>query len=369
MRVLVVDDSVVIRKVVCDELGRDPKVTTASAADGIVALERVATFAPDVMILDLEMPNLDGFGVLRELRKRNIRLPVIVFSTLSDRGARATLEALSLGAADYLCKPAGGGFDQSRELLREVLLPKVLAFGIRRCADGIDGRTPEPVTASARVPNALAEATHAPVGLIVIGISTGGPVALGQVIPLLPANFSVPLLVVQHMPPTFTKMMAERLSSTGKLKVQEAANGDAVLPGRVLLAPGDHHLTLATDNQGQIRTALDKNAPENGCRPSVDPLLRSAARLYGPHLLTLIMTGLGSDGTKGCEGVMTAGGNVWVQDQESSVVWGMPGSVVRAGYACRVLPLQAIAGELTKVHEATLRTGLRTGVPSARRSP
>lgn len=358
IRVLVADDSLVIRKVLCDELGREPNITTASASDGIAALEKVATFNPHVMILDLEMPSLDGFGVLRELRKRNSRVPVVVFSTLSDRGARATLDALALGASDYLCKPSGGGIDKSREVLRELLLPKVMALATKRSTLEFIGESVRKAPASPPSPPTLANASHAPVGLIVIGISTGGPVALAQVIPLLPANLSVPLLIVQHMPATFTKMMAERLTSTGKLKVQESGRGEAILPGRALLAPGDQHLTLAPDAQGHIRTVLDKNPPENGCRPSVDPLLRSAARLYGPNLLTVIMTGLGSDGTKGCEAAVAAGGNVWVQDEASSVVWGMPGSVVRAGHACRVLPLDAIAGELTKVHEATLRSGL-----------
>ncbi|MDX2018930.1 MAG: chemotaxis-specific protein-glutamate methyltransferase CheB [Deltaproteobacteria bacterium] len=364
IRVLVVDDSLVIRKVLCDELGREPNITTASAQDGIAALEKVTTFNPHVMVLDLEMPNLDGFGVLRELRKRNSRLPVVVFSTLSDRGARATLDALALGASDYLSKPTGGGIDKSRELLRDLLVPKVVALATRRSSDSatesgrkaIAGPTAQPM---------LAAPSQAPVGLIVIGISTGGPVALAQVIPFLPANFSVPLLIVQHMPATFTKMMAERLSSTGKLKVQEATGGEVIKPGVVLLAPGDQHMTLAADAHGQLRTVLDKNAPENGCRPSVDVLLRSAARHYGSHLLTIIMTGLGADGTKGCGAAVAGGGSVWVQDEASSVVWGMPSAVLRAGHACRVLPLDAIAAELTKVHESTLRGGL----PTHRRTP
>ena len=348
VRVLVVDDSSVIRKVLCDVLAKEANVTTASAADGVQALEKLDSFAPHVMILDLEMPNLDGFGVLRELRKRNSRVPVIVFSTLSERGARATLDALALGAADYLCKPSGGGIDKSRELLHDVLLPKIVALAIRRSGGEATGESGRKPAVPPLVPP-LAQGSHSPVKCIVIGISTGGPMALDQIFPLLPAGLGVPMLIVQHMPATFTKTFAQRLSGLSKLKVQEASHGELLLAGTVLLAPGNFHVTLVNDPHSGVRVSLDQNPPENGCRPAADPLLRSAARIYRSGLLSIIMTGLGSDGTKGCESVVAAGGTVWVQDESSSVVWGMPGSVVRAGLAAKVFPLEQIPVEIARV--------------------
>jgi two-component system, chemotaxis family, protein-glutamate methylesterase/glutaminase len=360
VRVLVVDDSSVIRKVLCDVLSKEANITTSSAADGVQALEKIESFAPHVVILDLEMPNLDGFGVLRELRKRNVRTPVIVFSTLSERGARATLDALALGASDYLCKPSGTGIEQSRELLHDVLLPKIIALASRKVggeATGETGRKPP----SPLLTPAMAPGSQSPVKCIVIGISTGGPMALGQIFPMLPAVLGVPMVIVQHMPATFTKTFAQRLSGLSKLKVQEATHGELLLPGTVLLAPGNFHATLVNDAQSGVRVSLDQNPPENGCRPAADPLLRSAARIYGSGLLAIVMTGLGSDGTKGCEAVVAGGGSVWVQDESSSVVWGMPGSVVRAGLASKILSLETIPNEIVRsLSHGPSRLGAKT---------
>lgn len=347
IRVLVVDDSLVIRKLIAEELTKDANILTESAADGVLALEKVDSFRPQIIILDLEMPRLDGFGVLRELRKRNCRLPVVVFSTLSERGAKATLEALALGATDYLCKPTSIGLDRSRELLREQLLPKIAALSAVNAtassAPSVGGSSVNPA-----VNTKLRQGSIAPVEILVIGISTGGPAALSQIFQRFTAPLSVPMLIVQHMPPVFTKMFAQRLGDLSRLVVREAEHGELLSPGTVLVAPGDHHVTLVGSGRDAVRVSLDKGAQENGCRPAIDPLFRSVASIYGSGALALVMTGLGSDGTKGAAAVVEAGGSVWAQDEATSAIWSMPGSVVRAGLACRVFPLDSLPAELSK---------------------
>jgi two-component system, chemotaxis family, protein-glutamate methylesterase/glutaminase len=342
IRVLVVDDSVVVRQIVSDALRGDPEIEVVGLAqNGLVALEKIPTAKPDVITLDLEMPEMDGLTTLTELRKLYPKLPVVVFSTLTERGAGATLDALARGASDYVCKPSGQrNVQQTMEKIRAELIPKIHALHGRK-RSGAAVAAPSAVN----LPNS---GPPAPVQVIVIAISTGGPGALAEVIPRLPANLRVPVLIVQHMPPVFTKVLAQRLAQTSALRVKEAVHQDRIAAGNVYIAPGDFHMRIAGGTREAWLT-LDQGAAENGCRPAADPLFQSAAQLFGAGVLALVMTGLGRDGTKGATQIRKAGGQVWAQDEATATVWGMPGSIVQAGLAQRVLPLPQIARALADV--------------------
>jgi two-component system chemotaxis response regulator CheB len=339
--VLVVDDSVVVRKLVSDVLAADPGIEVAgAAANGKVALAKIPQVNPDLVTLDIEMPVMDGLETLREIRARHPRLPVIMFSTLTARGASATLDALERGASDYVTKPANvGSVQASMASVRDQLIPKIKALCGVVAAPA--PRPPAPFAGRPAATRAWAGATGR-VDLLVIGVSTGGPDALAAVLPELPATLPVPVLVVQHMPPVFTGLLAKRLNSRCPLAVAEARAGDPVQPGRVLIAPGDYHLRLSGP-AGAATARLDQGTPENYCRPAVDVLFRSAAETYGAHTLAVVLTGMGADGQRGAQRIVEAGGEVYAQDQATSVVWGMPGAVTGAGLASKVLPLSAVA--------------------------
>jgi two-component system, chemotaxis family, protein-glutamate methylesterase/glutaminase len=353
IRVLIVDDSVVIRRLVADELARDPAIEVAgTAANGQIALARLTQVNPDIVILDIEMPEMDGLTTLKHLRKTHPRLPVIMFSSLTTRGAEATLDALAFGASDYFAKPANvGGVDASLGVIREQLIPQIKALCLR---DG--GGAPDPLRRNSTVAPAPAAPPPKPAGprpasgpiqLLAIGASTGGPNALAEVFRGLPAALPVPIVIVQHMPPMFTRLLAERLSSQYAFPVQEATAGTLLEPGKAWIAPGNFHMVVGREGQ-QVRLQVNQDPPENSCRPAVDVLLRSTARAFGPNSLTVILTGMGQDGLRGCEHVREAGGQILAQDEASSVVWGMPGFVARAGLADRVLPLSLIAEEIVR---------------------
>jgi two-component system chemotaxis response regulator CheB len=329
-RVLIVDDSVVVRRAVTELFARDAAFeVVGTAPNGLIALDKLPQLAPDVVVLDLEMPELDGLETLRRIRQIAPRLPVVIFSALTARGGALTLDALALGASDYVTKPAQVGDkpisvqDAAAELLRKT---RALTAGLVYRA---------PVVARA--------AERSRVELLVIGASTGGPQALTAVMAPLSQSFPVPILIVQHMPPLFTRLFAERLTSESSgLVVEEARGGELLERGRGWVAPGDHHLTVGFGD----RLSLNRDAPENSCRPSVDVLFRSAARARGGNVLAVLLTGMGQDGLRGCEAVREAGGQVIVQDQATSVVWSMPGSVATAGLADAVLPIDQIAPEI-----------------------
>jgi len=283
-------------------------------------------------------------------------IEVVVFSSLTERGAAATIEALCAGAADYLCKPAElGGPKEAVEWLRRTLVPKLRALAApARVRPALTTSAPAPALASRR-PHVSAScivalAPSPVVRAVVIGASVGGPPALSQVLSALSARTALPVLIVQHMAAVFTRALAARLALLTKIPVHEAEHGMPIQPGHAYVAAGDHHLKLIELAAGP-HLALDRGPLENGCRPAVDVLFRSAAALYGPGLLAIVLTGTGADGTKGALAVRGAGGRVWAQDEASSTAWGMPGSVIQHGYADSVKPLSALGRELARTIE------------------
>jgi two-component system chemotaxis response regulator CheB len=340
---MVVDDAVVIRRLVSDALAADPEVeVVGTAPNGRLALAKLPQLKPDVITLDVEMPELDGIETVAEIRKVYPRLPVIMFSTLTRRGGEATLDALARGATDYVTKPANvGSVTAALEQVRGDLLPKIKLHHARAT------RPPAPPSVLPSAPVTTPAGPPPVVRAVVIGVSTGGPNALAAVLPSLPADLPVPVLVVQHMPPVFTQLLAQRLDGQCRVRVGEAVEGQPIEAGRVWIAPGDFHMTVATRPVGPV-LRLDQGPPENSCRPAADPLFRSAAAVYGAGVLAVVLTGMGQDGLRGCEAVARAGGRVLAQDEATSVVWGMPGFVARAGLAERVLPLPLVGPEIAR---------------------
>ncbi|MGO8791107.1 MAG: protein-glutamate methylesterase/protein-glutamine glutaminase [Terriglobia bacterium] len=349
IRILVVDDSVVVRRMVSDALVADPQLEVAgTAANGRIALAKIPQVNPDIVILDVEMPELDGIGTLIEVRKLLPALPIIMYSTLTQRGAEATLDALSKGATDYVTKPSNvGSAAQGLECIRTQLIPKIKAI----CGRSLGLSLPSSlaaVVASKKLPSHLAFAhCEERIDIVAIGVSTGGPNALAILVPAFPRDLPVPVVIVQHMPPVFTRLLAERLAAKSQIRVEEGSAGAILKPGCAWIAPGDHHMVVACDhNQVALRT--HQGPPENSCRPAVDVLFRSVAGVYKPHVLAVVMTGMGQDGLRGCEHIRELGGQILAQDQATSVVWGMPGFVANAGLADKVLPLDQLGVEIVR---------------------
>ena len=322
--------------------------------DGVEALEAVRTLAPDVLLLDLEMPRMNGLQVLEQLRTLAPRLPVIMCSAHTERGARSTLDALALGAKDYVMKPGQQkDFASALDTLMEQLLPKIAVlagagWSAPVAREAVRETSREMVWAPPPARMEEASSGLVPVGIVVIGISTGGPSALEQ---MLPKDFPVPLMIVQHMPKLFTGALADRLNRMCAMPVEQARDGASVRPGTVLLAPGDAHMEIVAIGSGMGRgrggmVKLHQGPPLNSCMPSADYLLSSAAAMYGAGTLALIMTGMGSDGLAGAMEVKAARGTVIAQDEATSAVWGMPGRVVRAGVASATIALPALAGAI-----------------------
>ena len=345
IRVLVVDDSVVIRRLVTHALSEDQSLEVAgSASNGAIALQKMPQLNPDVVTLDIEMPEMDGLATLREIRKTYPDVCVIMFSTLTERGTAATIEALTAGADDYVTKAANvGSLDQSLANLRHELVPKIKQFFTEEAPPlSSPSRPISKIPVTGKLPKINVKRQ-----IVVLGVSTGGPSALAEIIPLVPRDFPLPILIVQHMPPVFTKLLAERLGSKASVKVAEAVDGSPLQPGTVLIAPGDYHLEIRRTPAGRT-AALSKGAPENSCRPAADVLFRSAAESYGSGCIAAVLTGMGQDGLRGVEHLKAKGAFVIAQDQASSVVWGMPGYVARAGLADTVLPLHSIVPEIIR---------------------
>ena len=362
IRVLVVDDSVVIRKILSDALRNDAEIEViGTASNGLIALQRIAQLSPDVVTLDIEMPEMDGIATLREIKRQFPRTRVIMCSTLTERGASITIEALSLGADDYLTKSSGPAGLNAMEILHGQLIPKVKQFFHRETVPGANRPAPRPIgsrdvfagpvlarpTASRPPVGAVPRPRQGPPRAIAIGVSTGGPNALAEVIPMLPKDFPLPVFVVQHMPPMFTRLLAERLQSQSKVKVVEAQEGMRATPGHVYIAPGDYHMVLSKTG-GSVLIHLNQGPMENSCRPAVDVLFRSVGEVYGGATVSAILTGMGQDGLRGVEQLRALGGYVIAQDEASSVVWGMPGFVAKAGLADIVCDLKQITPEIVR---------------------
>jgi two-component system, chemotaxis family, protein-glutamate methylesterase/glutaminase len=356
VRVLVVDDSVTIRRLLVDGLSQDPEIeVVGSAANGKIALAKICQSPPDVVTLDVEMPEMDGLQTLAEIRKTHPKLPVVMFSSLTERAASTTLEALARGATDYMTKPTGeGSLTASMRIIREVLAKRLKSL-VRPTVVSSPPPRPAIVTGPIKVPVAIPKRTGRP-ELLAIGASTGGPNAIADVLMHL-RPLPVPGIITQHMPPIFTRLFAQRLSVNTPHKVREATDGDVLEPGLFLIAPGDYHMVFRREGAKTV-VKLTQDPPENSCRPAVDPMLRSAVELYGGSILAVILTGMGQDGLRGCELIRAAGGDVIAQDEASSVVWGMPGYVARAGLAGTVAPLSSIASHIAArfpMGSATLR--------------
>ena len=357
IRVMVVDDSHVIRGLLTRSLESDAgiKVVT-SAANGQAALEQMARYDIELVVLDIEMPVMDGMTALPQLLAAKPGLQVIMASTLTLKGASISLKALSKGAADYVPKPTSTGEINSAEDFKRELVSKVKSWGAiaRRKIGSADRAAGAPASTSSlfKKPGTGTIALKAAPTLfrpecIAIGSSTGGPQALFKVFQMLGQVPALPVFVTQHMPATFTTILAEHIGQASGMPAAEAKDGEPVTPGRIYVAPGDFHMTVQVDG-GRKVVHLDKNPPENFCRPAVDPMLRSLARAYAGKVLTLILTGMGQDGLKGGQEISAAGGVIVAQDEATSVVWGMPGAVANAGLCSAVLPLSDLAPHLRK---------------------
>lgn len=369
LRILAADDSAVMREVMRtlfdrhSKSGRSdlpPMELVDAVRDGVECLEQVTKLAPDVLVLDLEMPRMNGLEVLDRLRRSHPHLPVIMCSSHTEKGAHATLDALARGAADYVMKPAGQrNFESALSSLAQQLLPRIAAFaaGQIRSAEPQKQSVQIRQTANPNISPVRNSAQAAAVEVVVIGVSTGGPTALEQLLPEFAADLPVPLLIVQHMPKVFTHVLAERLDRCCPLRVQEAYHGAPLRRGTIWLAPGDVHMEIEMapsfsdrprSDQKLTQVKLHQREPLHYCRPAVDYLFHSAAQVYGAGTLALVLTGMGSDGLEGARAIHQQGGAVLAQDEATSAVWGMPGRVAESGVADATLPLRALAREVNQ---------------------
>ncbi len=361
IRVLVVDDTVTYRKIISDVLAAIPGIdVVGTAANGKIALDKIERLRPDVLTLDLEMPEMDGLEVLRRLQQTGGDVGTIVLSGTSTQGAKSTMTALELGAFDFVAKPTGSNIEENARMLRQDLRPKIEAFARQRHVQGIlHGCSPPPPVAMPAPPSTdeddvarrmrrIVSCGSGQVDAVAVGISTGGPQALNRMLPQLPAELPVPVLIVQHMPPMFTKSLADDLDKRCKLTVREAVDGQVVAPGQVLIAPGGKQMKVV-DEGGQASISISDDPPENSCRPSVDYLFRSVTRAYGPNALGVIMTGMGNDGAQGCRQMKQRGATIIAQDEDTCVVFGMPREPVEEGIVDIVAPLDDIATEIVRL--------------------
>lgn len=358
-RVMIVDDSAVIRGLLTRALESDPQISiVASVQNGKIALSTLERQKVDVVVLDIEMPVMDGMTALPLIIKAQPGVKVIMASTLTLKNAEISMQALQAGAADYIPKPTSTGEISTAGDFKRELTEKVKALGLAARGGTAASHRPAPVATSAggtvvAKPAAAKSIQLRPMPttipeIIAIGSSTGGPQALFEVMKSIAGKVTQPILITQHMPATFTKLLAEHISRVSGLTCNEAQDGEAIVGGQVYVAPGDYHMLLEDDG-GKKVIRLTQDPPENFCRPSVDPMLRSLSKIYGPKLLVLILTGMGSDGQRGSEVVTASGGAVVAQDEATSVVWGMPGAVASHGLCSAVLPLKEIGPQVLKL--------------------
>jgi two-component system chemotaxis response regulator CheB len=363
-KIMIVDDSAVVRGLVTRMIAEEPSVqVVASCGNGLIAVQKLAHLDIDIILLDIEMPVMDGLTALPKLLAVNPDIKIIISSTLSERNAQISLTALELGAADYVTKPAssvGANAEFKTELLQKLKL-----FGARRRSER--QRTPKPsvdkMTSKEPVKPQIERAPrpvvlrqpgqHKP-QILAVGSSTGGPQALFSFFKALPRTIGVPVVVTQHMPATFTKILAEHINRASGWSCREASSGDVLKPNEIYVAPGNQHMLIEARRDERV-IRLTQDPPENFCRPAVDPMLRSLVRIYGPKILTVILTGMGSDGLKGARDVVAAGGTLIAQDEATSVVWGMPGAVAGDGLCAAVAPVPELASLAAKAFMGSQR--------------
>ena len=360
IRVMIVDDAVVVRGLFARWVEAEPDLElVASLRTGREAVDQIERADPDVVVLDVDMPELDGIAALPLLLQKKRDLVVIMASTLTRRNAEISLRALSLGATDYIPKPESNRDITGSPIFRRELLEKIRQLGLRAKRLRIGRPRPPAAEAPSLQPGAKPPAATSglvlrpmpatPPRVLLIGASTGGPQALNAVIAQIGGVFErAPVLITQHMPPTFTAVLAEHLARVAKRPVREAADGEEVNAGTIYLAPGGKHMKVAR-RDGIAVIALDDGPMINFCKPAVDPLFSSAASVWGYKAMALVLTGMGSDGLRGAHAITAAGGHVMAQDEATSVVWGMPGQVANAGLCSAVLPLPEIAPRLTRL--------------------
>ncbi len=372
VKVLVVDDSILYRRVLSDALNSLPGVEVAgSVANGAYVVSRVRDLRPDLVTLDIEMPGMNGIAVMEALRQAGLSVKVLVISSVTVSGGKLTLQALQNGAFDFITKPAGSSLEENLRAIREELSPRLRALAHRievqnilRSGAALEPRPAAPVarTWSRMEPPAApgngvkAAVVASPAGrkpeMVVIGVSTGGPKALTTIFATLPGNLGVPIVIVQHMPPIFTQLLAANLSAISALPVREACHGEALVPNQAYLAPGGKQMRLVPDSASKV-LQLSDDPPENSCRPSVDYLFRSVANHFPGRALAVILTGMGDDGARGLRLLKGGGSTVIAQDEASCVVYGMPKAAVDAGLADSVLPLDAIADRIVTLVRGT----------------
>ncbi|MBW2609242.1 MAG: chemotaxis response regulator protein-glutamate methylesterase [Deltaproteobacteria bacterium] len=360
LRVLVVDDTVVYRKAVSDILAELPDVEVVGTANnGKIAMSKIANLKPDILTLDIEMPEMNGLDVLARIKEEELDVGAIVLSTLTHKGGELTMQAMELGAFDFITKPETDSMEESRKEVMNAISPMLKAFARRREIKSVLGRGPSVQKAGRKEKptNALDDTVRrmsAIVGekriraeIVGIGISTGGPKALARMMPQIPADINVPILIVQHMPAIFTKSLANNLNSKCAFEVREALDGESILPNIVLIAPGGKQMKVVAGADGINRIIrITDDPPENSCKPSVDYLFRSIAQHYVRRAAGVIMTGMGSDGTRGLDLMKRNGAFIIAQDEETCVVYGMPKEPVESGIVDVIAPLDHIAEEI-----------------------
>lgn len=335
IRVLVVDDSALMRRIIKDIFSADPRFTVvATARDGIDALEKIAKFKPGLVTLDVEMPRMDGLATIKEIVRR-FAIPVIMLSSLTQQGSRITMEALSLGAVDFITKP-GGLYEDTKIRLEKELLEKAAAAAMSKI-------NPKPILNVPQVKVRQRTVSRSAKKAVAIGASTGGPRALEAVLLQLPHDLPAAVFVTQHMPPKFTRALAERLDKESAIRIKEAEHKEPVFAGCVYIAPGDYHMEVDANHC----IVLTQDPPVEHVRPSVTVMMQSVACVYGEHTVAVILTGMGKDGAVGMQEIKRRGGHTLAQDEETSVIFSMPKAAISAGAADRVLPLDRIARAIT----------------------
>ena len=355
IRVLIVDDSLVACRILSDAISSDPEMEVAGTAlSGQIALNKLTQCHPDLVMLDIDMPDMDGLQTLSAIKKLNPTLPVIMCSSLLERGNSYSMKSLLGGASDYVVKPKGVKTGNHMDIFISELRHKIKGLCNTLIRSNSESKSQFDQTKGSSF-----KTSKEGIEILAIGVSTGGPKALADLLPAFPSDFPMPIVIVQHMPPNFTKTLAESLGKRTKLEVYEGIAGAKLSSGTIWIAPGGFHMTLVR-KLNQVELALNEDPPLNSCRPSVDALFNSAVKIYGPRVLSVVLTGMGQDGFEGAKAVRNAGGLVYVQDESSSVVWGMPGTIAKAGLANRVVPLKEMA---EAIQNGILRRKVRSSKP------